>query len=91
MQTDGEIFVMIVHLVALKLMSFVTSWGIMEHQPMVELVAQQGKAVVIVDKSNGLYVHASRYFFFLIAELLIIFSKNKITKIYPHHVVQLQI
>ena len=33
---------MIFHLVALKLMSFATSWGIMEYQPMVVLVAHQG-------------------------------------------------
>uniref|UniRef100_A0A1X7U8B7 SRCR domain-containing protein n=1 Tax=Amphimedon queenslandica TaxID=400682 RepID=A0A1X7U8B7_AMPQE len=39
--------------------SFVTSWGIMELQPMVELVAHQGKAVVITD--NGLYVYGTDF------------------------------
>ena len=38
---------MTVHLLTLKLMSFVTSWGMMEHQLMVVLVAHQGKEAVM--------------------------------------------
>ena len=44
-------------LVALKLMSFVTSWGTMEHLIMVVLVAHQSKPVVM-NNYHAIHAHA---------------------------------